>query len=304
MTNAAVDNFNLLVDQRGHGASAGRQHILSDLCLKIPAGRVTWLVGESGAGKSTFCDLFAGLPPAGARITGAFHWGQEPVRLSTYRGRRRLATLRRSGQLAWAPQNPADTFAPHHRLRKWFGPRHGTGPELADFGLAADMLDRFPQELSGGQISRLSLAAALQHDPALLVCDEPTAGLDPDKADTIIAILEHHAAVGHSVLAATHDLSALARAATESGMAAVIFSGHIVETCPLQFFLAGQANNPYSRALAAAAPTLGAVPLPFACASGRRYRPGDEILRLERLHDHDRKTAHRNHRPRLKARTA
>lgn len=270
--------------------SAGA-HILSDLSMTLPRGHITWLVGESGAGKSTFCNLLAGLTPARAEVTGLLDLsagdidlGAGGIDLGTRRGRKRLARLRGRGELAWAPQNAMDTFPPRLRLRQWFHRAGIDDPDLRPFGLENTMLQRNPHELSGGQISRVSLAAALSHTPRLLVCDEPTAGLDPRQADAMAAILDDCARTGGAaVLAVTHDLSGMARNARDDDSVAVIFNGHIVESCTVQTFLRLEADNAYSRALAAAAPDAGAHPLPLTSGhlGGKGYRAGDELRRLD-----------------------
>ena len=276
---------------------AGGNQILSELSLDLPADRITWLVGESGAGKSTLCNLLAGLTPTRAEVTGHLDMGSNlglgPDRtpdldhaldLGTRRGRRQLAGLRRRGELSWAPQNAMDTFPPQLRLREWFQRAGIENPDLGPFGLEDTMLNRFPQELSGGQISRVSLAAALSHSPRLLVCDEPTAGLDPKQADTVVSILDECARTrGSAVLAVTHDLAGIARNARPDDQVAVIFNGHIVDSCTVETFLNNNADNAYSRALAAAAPGAGARPLPLTPdhLGGHGYRDGDELVRLD-----------------------
>lgn len=292
----------------------GGDNILSQLSLDLPTEAITWLVGESGAGKSTLCNLLAGLTPTRAEVTGHLDMNSDHhldgrvnttsarvntigawdnttgaratehrIDLGTRRGRRQLAGLRRRGELAWAPQNAMDTFPPRLRLREWFHRAGIEHPDLVPFGLENTMLNRYPQELSGGQISRVSLAAALSHSPRLLVCDEPTAGLDPKQADTMVSVLDDCARNrGSAILAVTHDLSGMARNARPEDQVAVIFNGHIVDSCTVEIFLDLRADNGYSRALAAAAPGAGARPLPLTRdhLGDHGYRDGDELVRL------------------------
>lgn len=280
--------------------------VLSALNLELRTGGVTWIVGESGAGKSTLCNLLAGLIPAGAKSSGTLEFGPDGtadggrvggtgvhipplIDFATGRGRRNLTRLRRKGVIAWAPQNAMDTFPPRMRLRDWFVRARIEAPDLEPFGLETAMLQKLPHQFSGGQISRISLAAAMARTPRLLVCDEPTAGLDPDQADAVVSILNDHArgraerAHRRAVLAVTHDLSAVQRNAHADDRVAVIFAGHIVENCSVADFLSGGASNPYARALAAAAPAAGAHPLPVMDEPRPRpwtYRAGDELVRL------------------------
>lgn len=298
----------------------GTGEVLSALDLELRIGGITWLVGESGAGKSTLCNLLAGLSPVDAKVSGVLDLseivgarggsggvgaggdrragarggfggpaeaavpGDGRIDLSAGRGRRAMATMRRSGAIAWAPQNAMDTFPPTMRLSEWFARAGIESPDLGAYGLENSILRRLPHQVSGGQISRISLAAAVAKSPRLLVCDEPTAGLDPEQADAVVGVLNEQAAAGsRAVLAVTHDLSGLQRNARPGDRVAVVFNGHIVENCSVEDFFAGRAENVYVRALAAAAPAAGAHPLPL--ADGARpqpwvYRDGDELRHL------------------------
>ncbi|SDR74199.1 peptide/nickel transport system ATP-binding protein [Brevibacterium siliguriense] len=283
----------------------GVGEVLSALDLEMPIGGITWLVGESGSGKSTLCNLLAGLSPNDAKVSGVLDLseivgtrggsggaglaeaavpGDGRIDLGTGRGRRAIGKMCRAGVISWAPQNAMDTFPPRMRLHEWFARAGIERPDLAAYGLENSILRRLPHQVSGGQISRISLAAAVAKSPRLLVCDEPTAGLDPDQADAVVDVLNEQAAAGScAVLAVTHDLSGLQRNARPDDRVAVVFDGHIVEDCSVEDFFAGRAANAYARALAAAAPAAGAHPLPLADGARPKpwvYRDGDELRRL------------------------
>ncbi|MGC2942858.1 MULTISPECIES: ATP-binding cassette domain-containing protein [unclassified Brevibacterium] len=223
-----------------------------------------------------------GLGAGQGRTDLGTRWGR--IGLGTRQGRRAMAKLRRSGVIAWAPQNAMDTFPPAMRLTEWFSRTGLDSPDLAAYGLENSILRRLPHQVSGGQISRISLAAAVAKSPRLLVCDEPTAGLDPEQADAVVGVLNDQASAGsRAVLAVTHDLSGLQRNARPGDRVAVAFNGHIVEDCSVAAFFAGRAANAYVQALAAAAPAAGAHPLPLADGARPKpwvYRDGDELRRL------------------------
>lgn len=241
-------------------ADGGRRpFLLDEVDLHIPAGCVTAIIGESGAGKTTLGHALCGIAPAGTIVTG---------------------TIARHGRAGHLPQHAADSFTPTRRI----GPQiaevidaHHTGHEvpelLHDVGLDQGFCDRYPHELSGGQARRAALAAALAADPAVLVVDEPTAGLDPESAGRIWRLLAQLASErGAAVVALTHDLAGLA-ADNLVDRIAVLHAGRIVDTGPAGDLLA-KPMHPYTRTLLAAGtsrPRAGARP------------PAGEGARLEKV---------------------
>uniref|UniRef100_A0A7C4TK76 ATP-binding cassette domain-containing protein n=1 Tax=candidate division WWE3 bacterium TaxID=2053526 RepID=A0A7C4TK76_UNCKA len=69
----------------------------------------------------------------------------------------------------------------------------------------ADKMERFPKQLSGGELQRLSIARALAHEPDVLVADEPTGMIDPDSTQEVLSILEKVNSLGTTIIMATHD---------------------------------------------------------------------------------------------------
>lgn len=237
----------------------GTKQILDD--VSIPEATMTWLIGVSGAGKTSVLDGIAGITPMGAKLSGILHLGGESYDLGTRSGRARIAKLRRNQTVGWAPQNAADTFPPHMALKNFVQ----DSPHTRDFGLTPELLNRKASQLSGGQLARVSLAAALAHHPQLVLADEPTAGLENELADAILRVLLGHAERGEATMGATHDLSALSRIAPEFShvdqQVAIIRSGVVVEAVSLQEFIAVQATTAYGRAFARAMPENGAHPM-------------------------------------------
>ncbi len=166
---------------------------LSDVTLEVEAGELVVLAGDSGSGKSTLLRVANGLAPH-------FHGG-------TFAGRARAAGLdtreHGPGELAAGVgslfQDP-ETQVVMGTVRAELafplenqGRPPGTvarGVEEAALALGiGELLDRPTSELSGGELQRVALAAALAGDPALLVLDEPTSQLDPVAGDELIGVL-------------------------------------------------------------------------------------------------------------------
>jgi len=187
--------------------------VLHAVSLIAPAGELTGLIGPNGAGKTTLLRAFAGLvrPAAGrATLDGTALESWERGALA-----RALAYLPQERAVHWrldARSVVALGRLPHRPF--------GTGESEADAlavaaALAAmdvsHLAARPVLEMSGGERARVLVARALAQEPATLLADEPTAGLDPSHQ---LALFRHFAALaaaGSTVLVALHDLSLAAR---------------------------------------------------------------------------------------------
>jgi ATP-binding cassette subfamily C protein len=201
--------------------------VLRDVTFAIPAGRVTALVGASGAGKSTIADLVLGLltPTLGTVLVDGRALGGD-----------RLVDWRRS--IGYVPQ---DTFLLHDTIRQnmlWASP--GTTDaeirEALDLAAARQFVDALPEgldtivgdrgvRLSGGERQRLALARALLTRPSLLVLDEATSALDsPNEQQILDAVRRLGSAM--TVLIIAHRLSTVRHADAIH----VLSSGRLVES--------------------------------------------------------------------------
>jgi len=181
--------------------------------LELKRGQVTSLVGPSGSGKSTLISILAGLalPSAGQVIFD----GEDITRLAeAQRARlraRRIGIVLQSGNLI-----PFLTALENVKLaiRLAGGRRAGRRARelLGELGLAK-RLHHPPRRLSGGEVQRVSIAAALANQPDLLLADEVTGELDSETADHVIrVILETGRQRGLTVLLVTHNADIAARA--------------------------------------------------------------------------------------------
>lgn len=186
--------------------SFGEVRALRDIDLRIGEGDLCVLVGPSGSGKSTLLRLVNGLvrPAAGiVRVRGEDVARSDPSRL-----RRSIGYVIQFVGL-FPHRTVAENIATVPRLLGW--PRAKIESRIDEM-LAlvrldpAEVRERSPSELSGGQAQRVGLARALAADPDLLLMDEPFGAVDPITRRTLRAELRRiHAETGKTVLLVTHD---------------------------------------------------------------------------------------------------
>jgi putative ABC transport system ATP-binding protein len=189
-------------------------HALVDLDLRLPAGALVVVRGPSGCGKSTLLNLIGLLdqPTRGRlEIDGVAVSGLDRAGRVAFR-RDRVGFLFQDGGLI-EPMTVEDNLMLPLAYRSV--PRRDragrAGKALATVGLGSRLRSQVG-DLSGGERQRIGLARALISEPALLVCDEPTAALDSDNSVAVAALLRGRAAEGVSVVCSSHDPLLIARA--------------------------------------------------------------------------------------------
>jgi peptide/nickel transport system ATP-binding protein len=177
-------------------------------CPRLSAGRgrVIGLAGASGSGKTTLLRAMAGLLPPGSSATGTLTVADAaPLSLTGHR----LREFRRD-RVAYVGQDPASRLNPRLRVGSLLtevapGNRADHAQVLADLGLPHEVLRKRVHQLSGGQQRRVALARALVCDPAVLLLDEPTAGLDPALRLRFGELIQDRARQGTTMVIACHD---------------------------------------------------------------------------------------------------
>jgi ABC-2 type transport system ATP-binding protein len=227
-----------LVDLR---KTHGRTLALDGVSLRVEAGEILGLLGPNGAGKSTLVSIATGL-------LAADH-GEVRLELSGGRGGSpRDPAVRR--QIGLAPQSLAlyDELSGAENLRFFAGLQGCAGQHLrarVDAALAfvglEDRRDDRVKTYSGGMARRLNLAAALVHDPALLLLDEPTVGVDPHSRARLLDNVEQLRAQGKAVLYTTHYMEEAQRICDR---VAIIDHGRLLAIGRLDALLAGHAGKP------------------------------------------------------------
>jgi ABC-type glutathione transport system ATPase component len=226
---------------------------LADVSLSLPASGTLGIVGESGSGKSTLIRLMCGLiiPNAG-RMTfegrDVADWLRKDPR--GFRARNQIVF-----------QNPRRSLDPRmtvgHSMSQPVRALERRIPSSAELerglervGLSAALIDRYPHQLSGGQLQRVAVARALSVKPLVLYADEPTSALDVSvQAQVLNLLMDLRDELGLALVMVTHNLSVVGRL-TEKLI--VLKRGVVVEAGDTVQVLAKPAD-PYTAALVGAA---------------------------------------------------
>ena len=235
------------------------------LGLTAAPGKITGVAGESGSGKTTAVLTAIGYTPPGAtRDAGEAQLGEASIFSLDKTSLRALW----ADTISYVPQDAVGSLNPSRRIGSVLrevltvnahlpiAQANQRAAELLASMQIADptaTLRRYPHELSGGQAQRVALACALASDPALLVLDEPTTGLDvTTQAEVLRTIRRAITRRGTAAIYISHDLGLLASVAADL---VIVYAGEIVESGPTVEVLKSP-RHPYTRALLDALPSL------------------------------------------------
>ena len=241
---------------------AGRTvEIIRGVSFDVAVGEIVALIGESGSGKTTIALDLMGYTRPGCRVTGGTVT-LDGVEMGALPERRRAQM--RGSRVSYVPQSAAAAFNPAHRIMDQVVEVtriHGTLPVAEARLKAIDLFralalpnpetigDRFPHQVSGGQLQRLAAAMALIGDPKLVIFDEPTTALD---VTTQVEVLRAFKSVmrrgGISGVYVSHDLAVVAQIADRI---VVLRHGQIQEQGSTSEILE-RPQHPYTRELLAA----------------------------------------------------
>ena len=185
------------------------------------------LVGQSGSGKSLSLKALLGMLPSSMEsileIENDFN-------------------LENGKTLAFVPQNPFTALSPLTKISKQFFASKSKMKELfKELDLAYELSERFPPELSGGQLQRVIIAMALSSNPKLLLLDEPTTALDPTNRQIIIELLRRlQEEMGFKMLFVTHDMHSAEALCEEI---CIIKNGEVIESGNLKDIVQSPASE-------------------------------------------------------------
>ena len=202
MTAIELKNIN-----KDYGTGISKVQVLSDVSFKAHSGELSLVLGPSGSGKSTFLTIAGGLqrPTSGQVLID----GQDINRFSE-----KQRDEIRLNQIGFVLQSynllsylsVADQFALVDRVHKGNLSPERLEKLLQELGID-QLVNKFPDELSGGQNQRVAIARALYTDPAIILADEPTAALDSERVKVVGRLMKEMAKqYDKAVVVVTHDL--------------------------------------------------------------------------------------------------
>jgi len=203
--------------------------VLNGINLEVPTGKITVVIGKSGAGKSVLLKHIAGLlkPDQGRILINS-------TDLTRARGRelqeikKRFGVLFQGGALfdsLTVLENVAFPLREKTRLPEGEILRRAR-KRLAQVKLTQEVENKYPDEVSGGMKKRVALARALVQEPEILLFDEPVTGLDPPMMNTVFHLIaKTHQESGYTGMVVSHDIPAVFRIAD---YVAMLHQGRIV----------------------------------------------------------------------------
>jgi len=271
---------------------SGVAQAVDGVSFDIGAGETVGLVGESGCGKSvTALSLLRLIRPPGRIESGsAIQFDGHNLVTLDEKSMREI----RGARMSMVFQEPMTALNPVFKIGDQIAEVvrvHNGGTkreareraikmlETVGFASAAERVDDYPHQLSGGMRQRVIIAMALVMNPALVIADEPTTALDVTIQAQILELLRDlQQKFGTSILLITHDLGVVAETVSR---VIVMYGGEIVEQAPVNELFAA-AHHPYTEGLLNAMPQVGhererlatipgSVPPPTAWPSGCRF---------------------------------
>lgn len=265
-------------------------HAMDDISFSLYKGEILAIVGESGSGKTTTANVVAKLHQP---TSGKIYFDGEDI----YAKKIRKNNLQYRKNVQMIFQDPFGALNPTHTIRSILerpfiihdlADRNNVEEKIKDVLIEVGLeppeqfIDKFPHELSGGQLQRINIARAISVEPVLLLADEPTSMLDVSIRIIIMNMIKKFREEDNiSYLYITHNLAGARYIADRIG---VMYAGMLMELGPADKIIQN-AYHPYTKLLRSAAPqpekgfkdsqltTQGEIPSLINPPSGCRFHP-------------------------------
>ncbi len=232
--------------------------------FEVDRGRTLGIVGESGSGKSVATQTLTGLT-RGAHVSGAAYYDGDDLLTASPSRLRRL----RGAQIGMIFQDPLSSLHPYYRVgaqivemirahrdvsRAQARRRAVELLGLVGIPRAAERVDDYPHQFSGGMRQRVMIAMAMALDPALLIADEPTTALDVTVQAQVLEVMRRlQQEFGTAIIIITHDLGVIAELVDD---VVVMYAGELMESAPRRE-LFYRHHHPYTEGLLGSLPARG-----------------------------------------------
>jgi peptide/nickel transport system ATP-binding protein len=241
----------------------GPVHAVEDVSFALRAGERLGLVGESGSGKSSMALTIMRLIKPPARVVAGRIWLEETNLLDVPEAQMKEIRL---AQVALIAQGSMNSLNPVMRVRDQIAQGlidHGVKLSkgemnervtrlLARVGLAAQVANMFPHELSGGMKQRVVIAIAISLSPKVIIADEPTSALDVVVQRQVMETLKGvQAEIGAAVILVGHDMGLMAQFVQRLG---VMYAGRLMEVSPVGEIFR-EPRHPYTQLLISSLPS-------------------------------------------------
>jgi len=197
-----------IVEIKNTTLSINEENVLEDLNFELSKGEMKFLIGKTGSGKTTFINsVFANLKPSKSNLFKVLEFDINQIKDN------QIPLLRRKIGFVFQDFKLLDDRSIFNNLKfvleatGWSEAekiKNQINKVLKLVGFTSS-LDKFPNELSGGEQQRVAIARSMLNNPELIIADEPTGNLDPETSLEIISLFKKLNSMGTSMIIATHD---------------------------------------------------------------------------------------------------